>query len=76
MKIYFRYLGYFFVAIFFLMGVFFFFGFWALKFGLFNTPGIIDGSDRYLVRDKDNFIEPQWTKTEEWNVLKLAIAKD
>lgn len=76
MKIYFRYLGYFLVAIFFLMGVFFFFGFWALKFGLFNTAGIIDGSDRYLVRDKDNFIEPQWTKTEEWNVLKLAIAKD
>lgn len=76
MRTYFRYLGYFLTTIFALMGAFFFFGFWALKFGLFNSSGVIDGSDRYFVKDGDNFIDSPWLKTEEWSVLKSAIIKD
>lgn len=76
MKFYLIYLGYFLIIVFSLMGAFFFFGFWALRLGLFNSPGAVDGSDRYLVRERDNPTQPQWLKTEEWSVLKSAIAKD
>ncbi len=76
MRIYLRYLGYSLLIIFALMGAFFFFGFWALKFGLFNSPGGIDGSDRYLVRENNNLVNYSWQETEEWLVLKTAIIKD
>src|SRR3989344_506084 len=49
-------------------------GYFAVKFGFTNSPGIID--DRYLKSGIETKIEPVWAEDEEWRILKDAIIKD
>src|SRR5690348_14796573 len=58
-------------------------GYFAVKFGLTNTTGIIDqqrqsflsgGTGQAAAVDESNALP--WTKTEEWATLDAAIRKD
>lgn len=56
-------------------------GYFAIKFGLTNTKGIID--DRFIANPKTSTPQPHqatssdaWQKSEEWQVLKEATIKD
>ncbi len=62
------------------IGFFLTLGFFAVKFGLTNTKGIIDNQreeflQKEVVRSETNETS-QWTKGEEWQTFKNAITKD
>lgn len=46
----------------------------ANRFGLTNTPGIVDNKSNCYV--KNGCINDEWRKTEEWNTVKHALIKD
>jgi len=54
-------------------------GFFAVKFGLTNTRGIIDNQNDAFYKNNlptQNQIETTWANTEEWKTFKAAIVKD
>jgi hypothetical protein len=53
------------------------FGYFAVKFGLTNTKGIVD-KQREGFFDKNNIdsLNLKWNKGEEWQVLKEALIRD
>lgn len=63
------------VYIFALIGFLFVFGYFAIKFGLTNTKGIIDEQENYFQNQISSSTEA-WINTPEWSVLKEAILKD
>jgi len=54
-------------------------GFFAVKFGLTNTAGIVDNQRHSFLENRGAAIlglAPTWSKTEEWNILEAAVVKD
>lgn len=49
-------------------------GFFAIKFGLTNSEGIIDEQRNSFVRKEISV--PEWTHSEEWSALKEAVLRD
>lgn len=50
-------------------------GYFAIKFKLTNTPGIVDEQENFF-QDQISSSTEAWVNTEEWQVLKEAILKD
>jgi hypothetical protein len=50
-------------------------GYFAVKFGLTNTKGVIDNQHDYF-QDQISSSTDAWIKTEEWQVLKEPTLKD
>ncbi|MSU55067.1 MAG: hypothetical protein EXS46_00830 [Candidatus Taylorbacteria bacterium] len=49
-------------------------GFFAVKFGLTNTTGIIDNQREGFYRNIES--KPAWSDGEEWQVFETAVTKD
>ncbi len=50
-------------------------GYFAIKFGLTNTKGVVDNQETFF-KDQISSSTEAWIDTEEWNVLKEAIIRD
>jgi hypothetical protein len=66
------------VYIFALTGLFLVLGFFAVKFGLTNTKGIIDTQRDWFLNggQATATTTPPWASTEEWGILDQAITRD
>jgi hypothetical protein len=62
------------VYLFALIGFILTFGYFAIKFKLTNTNGIIDNQENYFQKTISS--TPNWINTPEWQVLKESILKD
>ena len=52
-------------------------GYFAVKFHLTNSQGVIDIQNEIFRSGKTNItIDTEWTKTEEWQTLRAAMIKD
>src|SRR3954462_10094227 len=67
----FRVIIYIFAAIGFILVV----GYFAVRFGLTNTKGVIDTQENYF-QNQISSSTAAWIDTEEWQILKEAILKD
>lgn len=61
------------------IGLFLTTGFFAVKYGLTNTSGIIDRQNEFFLKGTDAAIDEvtqKWNQGEEWDNFKAAIEKD
>ena len=62
------------VFVFALIGFVLIVGYFAIKFGLTNTKGIIDDQQNHFIQSRQT--QPKWNTGEEWETLKTAIIRD
>lgn len=64
------------VYIFALIGFFLTLGYFAVKLGFTNTPGVVDEQTNSFLAEGQATTTPNWVNDEEWQVFKAAVTKD